>query len=102
MSYDHSDVAPYLRAYATSITPVDDMGLPMTETHRLVCWVYYLPPALMSDQDSTPVGQITPKGAGQGFEVSLADGTVLEGDFWTRRTAERALRFAAAGMEVPT
>jgi hypothetical protein len=51
-----------------------------------------------------PVGIIRPKGAGQGFEVQLLEPEEreVEGDFRTRRTAERALRFAAAGMEVPS
>lgn len=102
MSYDHTDVAPYLRCYATSVQPLDDDGQPRPDTHRLVQWAYFRP---HEDIDGPPAGIIRPKGAGQGFEVEVA--TVrgmepVEGDFRTRRQAERALRFAAAGMEVPS
>lgn len=99
-SYDHSDVAPYLRCYATSVQRLDENDLPMPQTHRLVCWHYYRQSETLDDQ---PVGIITPKGGGMGFEVLVTDPlpVVLDGEFWTRREAERALRFAAAGMEVP-
>lgn len=94
-AFDHSDRAPYLRGYATTIVAtIDDEGQVHPDTHRLVCWVYY-------SHGDDPVGQITPKGAGQGFDVSLADGTKVDGEYRTRRTAERALRFAVAGIPDP-
>ena len=97
MSYDHTDVAPYLRAYATSVSELDDEGLPKRGASRLVQWTYY-------GHGPDPVGVIRPKGAGQGFEVQLLEPEAreIEGDFRTRRTAERALRFAAAGLPVPS
>ena len=97
-AYDHTDVAPYLRAYATSVSELDEDGLPKRGASRLVQWAYYRQGDVVN-----PVGIIRPKGAGQGFEVQLLDpaDVTLDGDFWTRRTAERALRFAAAGLPVP-
>jgi hypothetical protein len=103
MSYDQSDRAPYLYCVVESVEiPSTTAGRPV---RRLLAWVYYRMEGTNARAlESQPCGRILPQGAGQAFRVQLLDPQEreLEGEWRNRRQAERALRFAAAGMEVPS
>lgn len=101
-AYDHSDRAPFLHCVTETVEVLARGG----EEHqrRVLGWQYYrMEDGNARALEARPCGRIYPNGAGQALTVVLLDPEERElaGEWRNRREAERALRFAAAGMEAP-